>query len=294
MRKPYAFTAKARPWVFPPGQRMIPERYKPIGQAVSSRRHGTIFVCAGGHRGRDETDVGDGLPRRGTDDEPGAGEEGADFQDLQRELDERGVVMMAQGHGTALEEAPWAYKDVENVVDVCHNAGIARKVARLRPIGVVKRLIGHAAKIPVNIPVMRRPTQRMELRRLNSTTASWWGVASGAIWAPTRRWSSATATRYTGSRSACCGTSRMLPIFARKRLCAGGKPSVVFARTRRFTRELSDHHQSRHRFHASPRPGPMFRRGRRPNRTGRERADTAVRKPVAVGRGATEGTARAD
>ena len=53
------------------------------------------------------------------------------FQDLQRELAERGVVMMAQGRGTALEEAPWAYKDVENVVDVCHNAGIARKIARL-------------------------------------------------------------------------------------------------------------------------------------------------------------------
>jgi tRNA-splicing ligase RtcB len=60
------------------------------------------------------------------------------FQDLQRELSDRGVVMMAQGHSTALEEAPWAYKDVEDVVDVCHNAGIARKVARLRPIGVVK------------------------------------------------------------------------------------------------------------------------------------------------------------
>ena len=52
--------------------------------------------------------------------------------------DNRGVVMMAQGRSNALEEAPWAYKDVENVVDVCHNAGIARKVARLRPIGVVK------------------------------------------------------------------------------------------------------------------------------------------------------------
>jgi tRNA-splicing ligase RtcB len=53
-------------------------------------------------------------------------------------MTERGVYMMAQGRGTALEEAPWAYKDVENVVDVCHNAGLARKVARLRPIGVVK------------------------------------------------------------------------------------------------------------------------------------------------------------
>ena len=36
------------------------------------------------------------------------------------------------------EEAPVAYKDVERVVDVVHGAGIARKVARLVPIGVVK------------------------------------------------------------------------------------------------------------------------------------------------------------
>jgi tRNA-splicing ligase RtcB (3'-phosphate/5'-hydroxy nucleic acid ligase) len=42
------------------------------------------------------------------------------------------------GRGTALEEASWASNDVESVVDVCHNAGIARKVARLRPIGVVQ------------------------------------------------------------------------------------------------------------------------------------------------------------
>jgi tRNA-splicing ligase RtcB len=60
------------------------------------------------------------------------------FEELRRTMAERGVVLMAQGQGTALEEAPWAYKDVENVVDVCHNAGLAKKVARLRPIGVIK------------------------------------------------------------------------------------------------------------------------------------------------------------
>lgn len=57
---------------------------------------------------------------------------------LMKEIDEPGVVMMAQRRGTALEEAPWAYKDVENVVDVCHHVGIAKKVARWRPLGVVK------------------------------------------------------------------------------------------------------------------------------------------------------------
>ena len=36
------------------------------------------------------------------------------------------------------EEAPGAYKDVSQVVEVCHQAGLARKVARMRPLGVVK------------------------------------------------------------------------------------------------------------------------------------------------------------
>jgi tRNA-splicing ligase RtcB len=45
---------------------------------------------------------------------------------------------MARGRKTVLEEMPEAYKEVEEVVDVVHHAGIARKVARLRPIGVIK------------------------------------------------------------------------------------------------------------------------------------------------------------
>jgi tRNA-splicing ligase RtcB len=36
------------------------------------------------------------------------------------------------------EEAPYAYKDVDRVADVCDRAGLASKVARLRPVGVVK------------------------------------------------------------------------------------------------------------------------------------------------------------
>jgi len=36
------------------------------------------------------------------------------------------------------EEAPYAYKDVDEVIDVCARAGLAAPVARLRPLGVVK------------------------------------------------------------------------------------------------------------------------------------------------------------
>jgi tRNA-splicing ligase RtcB len=124
---------------FPPGHAMIPDRYKPIGQPVlvpgDMGRYSFVLVGTEGAMQQTWGTVCHGAGRMMS---RARAKKERSFQDLQRELAERGVVMMAQGHGTALEEAPWAYKDVENVVDVCHNAGIARKVARLRPIGVIK------------------------------------------------------------------------------------------------------------------------------------------------------------
>ena len=46
--------------------------------------------------------------------------------------------IMARGKRTITEEMPHAYKDVASVVDVMDGAGISRKVARLKPIGVIK------------------------------------------------------------------------------------------------------------------------------------------------------------
>jgi tRNA-splicing ligase RtcB len=57
---------------------------------------------------------------------------------LRRELEARGIVVRCPSNAELAEEAPVAYKDLERVVDVVARAGIARKVARLRPIGVLK------------------------------------------------------------------------------------------------------------------------------------------------------------
>ena len=57
---------------------------------------------------------------------------------LINEMRERGVEVMAAGMATVAEEMPEAYKDVANVVDVVHGAGIAARVAQLRPLGVIK------------------------------------------------------------------------------------------------------------------------------------------------------------
>ena len=54
------------------------------------------------------------------------------------EMADRGVVVMAAGKKTLSEEMPEAYKDIEDVVNVVHRAGLSRKVARLRTIGCIK------------------------------------------------------------------------------------------------------------------------------------------------------------
>ena len=58
--------------------------------------------------------------------------------ELVKQLEEEGIVMAASKPRLLAEEAPYAYKDVSQVVDACEGAGLSRKVARLRPVGVVK------------------------------------------------------------------------------------------------------------------------------------------------------------
>jgi tRNA-splicing ligase RtcB len=57
---------------------------------------------------------------------------------IQKELLARGVVARARERTGLDEEQPEAYKDVSQVADAVHKAGLSHKVARLRPIGVIK------------------------------------------------------------------------------------------------------------------------------------------------------------
>jgi len=57
---------------------------------------------------------------------------------LRDHLEAQGIHVRAGSMSGLAEEAPVAYKDVNRVVDVVHGAGIARKVAKLRPVAVIK------------------------------------------------------------------------------------------------------------------------------------------------------------
>jgi tRNA-splicing ligase RtcB len=58
--------------------------------------------------------------------------------ELRSKLEGQGITLAASQWKLLAEEAPYAYKDVSQVVDACEGAGLSKKVARLRPVGVVK------------------------------------------------------------------------------------------------------------------------------------------------------------
>jgi tRNA-splicing ligase RtcB len=124
---------------YPPGHPETPEAYREVGQPViipgDMGRYS--FVLVGTERAFRETFGSSchGAGRRMSRHKAKAAARG---RDLEAELAERGVVVMADGMATIAEEMPEAYKDVAEVVDVVERAGISRKVARLRPLGVIK------------------------------------------------------------------------------------------------------------------------------------------------------------
>jgi len=124
---------------YPPGHPQVPDRYRAVGQPVlipgDMGRYS--FVLAGTQRAYDET-FGSTCHGAGRRMSRGEAKRVAKGRRIVDELAERGVVIRAAGYGTVVEEMPEAYKDVATVVDAVERAGISRKVARLRPMGVIK------------------------------------------------------------------------------------------------------------------------------------------------------------
>ncbi|MCK5259153.1 MAG: RtcB family protein, partial [Thermoplasmatales archaeon] len=57
---------------------------------------------------------------------------------IDKELADKGIFVLSASGEVLRQEVPEAHKDIDMVVDAVHNAGISKKVARMRPIGVVK------------------------------------------------------------------------------------------------------------------------------------------------------------
>jgi tRNA-splicing ligase RtcB len=124
---------------FPPGHPEIPAEYAVAGQPVfiPGSMGTSSFVLAGREasmrRSFGTTCHGAGRRMSRTRARKQVG-----GRELRRELEADGITVRCPSNRGLSEEAPFAYKDVEVVVDVVERAGLAAKVAQLRPIGVVK------------------------------------------------------------------------------------------------------------------------------------------------------------
>jgi tRNA-splicing ligase RtcB (3'-phosphate/5'-hydroxy nucleic acid ligase) len=124
---------------FGPGHAELPERYRTIGQPViipgSMGTSSYVLVGTEDAEGRAFASTCHGAGRAMSRTKAKKVMSGPE---LKNSLEERGITVAASQWRLLAEEAPYAYKDVSQVVDACEGAGLSRKVARLRPVGVVK------------------------------------------------------------------------------------------------------------------------------------------------------------
>ena len=124
---------------FPPGHPDIPSKYTNIGQPVlipgDMGRHSYVAV---GTEGAIKESFGSVCHGAGRVKSRHAARRSLQDAQVARELASRGILVRAASRGSLAEEASESYKDIDEVVDICHKAGLCRKVVKAGPVGVVK------------------------------------------------------------------------------------------------------------------------------------------------------------
>jgi len=124
---------------FPPHHPLIPVDYQLTGQPVIVG--GTMGTCSyvltGTTQGMKET-FGSTCHGAGRALSRNKSRNNLDYKDVLSRLEEMGISIRVASPKLVMEEAPESYKNVTDVVDTCHAAGISKKAIKLRPIGVIK------------------------------------------------------------------------------------------------------------------------------------------------------------
>jgi len=124
---------------FPPGHPEVPSQYRSVGQPViipgDMGRASWVLV---GQQGSMDKAFGSCCHGAGRVMSRTAAVKHAQGRRIDRELADRGIIAKCRNRKGLAEEQPAAYKDVSRVVNVVHRAGLAKKVARLVPLGVIK------------------------------------------------------------------------------------------------------------------------------------------------------------
>lgn len=124
---------------FGPGHLELPAEYRDVGQPViiPGDMGRSSYLLVGTKKAEEDT-FGSTCHGAGRLMSRTAALKGARDADIARRLEAQGIIVRGFGRGSLAEEAPEAYKDVREVVDVVDGAGISKKVCRMRPLGVIK------------------------------------------------------------------------------------------------------------------------------------------------------------
>ena len=124
---------------FGPGREEIPKKYQACGQPVliPGTMGTSSYVLAGTEQSM-QTAFGSCCHGAGRKMSRMKAKKSIHGATLRKELKDRGIIIRTDSTPGLAEEAPEAYKDVEEVVEVAHVTGLARKVARLKPLAVIK------------------------------------------------------------------------------------------------------------------------------------------------------------
>ena len=124
---------------FAPGHAQVPAAYRHIGQPViipgDMGRYSYLLV---GTETAMEKTFGSTCHGAGRVMSRSQSKKHSQSINIDQEMARRGVVARYQGRGTMAEEMPHAYKDVADVVETMDSAGVSKRVARFRPVGVIK------------------------------------------------------------------------------------------------------------------------------------------------------------
>jgi tRNA-splicing ligase RtcB len=124
---------------FPPGNPAVPSRYRSVGQPVliPGDMGRASYVLCGTEKAMEET-FGSTCHGAGRVMSRSQAIKASKGRSTYKEMEARGIYVKASSRETLAEEAPEAYKDVSKVVNVVHNAGISRLVAKIVPLGSIK------------------------------------------------------------------------------------------------------------------------------------------------------------
>ena len=124
---------------FPPGHPALPQKFRKTGQPVLIPGDmGTgSYVLVGTGKAMEMT-FGSTCHGAGRVLSRAAAIKASKGRSIRREMEDRGVLVMSAAKGTLAEEIPEAYKDIDEVVNVVHGAGLSRRVAKLRAVGCIK------------------------------------------------------------------------------------------------------------------------------------------------------------